>query len=226
MHAPQPVQARGADRAAAIVVGKHGIQVVRGQQQGLFLPSVAIEQQWDSERFLDQVCLKAGMYATAWRDDATALYTFEGEMLRTSLADSPAAPRRECVCRSEHLPGYTELCSNNVNAILSGSTPSYFSFQLPDGDVSGVVLTLGGLRTPDGGDAIHFSQISLRSGVPLQSTLFALCQAAAQTLARQRPTAETLAAVRLGVAILHDAAMHGTVQDADLAGVDPKERAL
>jgi AmmeMemoRadiSam system protein B len=72
---------------------------------------------------------------------------------------------------------------------------------------------------------VHFSQISLRPGVPLQSTLTTLCHNAAQTLAHQLPK-EALASVRLGVTVLNDAVLHGTVADADLAGFDPHRRAL
>ncbi len=92
LHSPEPVQATGDQRAEAVIVGKHGIQVVRGGQHGLFLPSVALEHQWDSRRFLDQVCLKAGLQASAWHDDATALFVFEGEVLRGPLADDSASP--------------------------------------------------------------------------------------------------------------------------------------
>ena len=95
LHTPQTVQARGEDRLGAVTVGKHGVQVVRGQASGLFLPSVAVESNWDTERYLDQVCIKAGLPPTAWRDDATALFTFEGESLRGRLTGaSPSVSMR------------------------------------------------------------------------------------------------------------------------------------
>ena len=50
LHSPELVQARGAQRADAVTVGRHGIQVVRGQQHGLFLPGVALENEWDNVR--------------------------------------------------------------------------------------------------------------------------------------------------------------------------------
>ena len=74
----------------AVTVGRHGIQVVRGEARGLFLPGVAVDNDWDARRFLDQVCLKAGLPPTAWRDDATTLFTFEGEVLRGTL-DGPGS---------------------------------------------------------------------------------------------------------------------------------------
>ncbi len=85
LYNPVPVQARGEERVRAITVGRHGIQVVRGEARGLFLPGVAVENNWDARRFLDQVCVKAGLPPTAWRDDGTALFTFEGEALRAPV---------------------------------------------------------------------------------------------------------------------------------------------
>ncbi len=127
---PEPVQAHGAERANAIVLGKHGIQVVQGQASGLFLPSVATENNWDVQRFLDQVCIKAGLQPNAWRDDATRLYIFEGEALRAPLAELDAAGsagRIPLFCRAEDLQIFTQFFRNNLIAIMTGSTPSYYS---------------------------------------------------------------------------------------------------
>jgi AmmeMemoRadiSam system protein B/AmmeMemoRadiSam system protein A len=225
LHSPEPVHARGEERAAAVAVGKHGIQVVRGQQHGLFLPSVAIDNQWDSRRFLDQVCIKAGLPPGAWQDDATALSTFEGEVVRSPLAgpDGPrAAPRLAGLCTAEETRLYAGFCCDNIGAFLSGTTPSYYFSAAPDGNVNGVILSL---QRPGAG-VTHFCQLSLRPGVPLQCTLFALSQNAARLLAAQPLTAETVAAMRVSVTLLHDPVLHGTALDSDLAGFDPQHRAL
>lgn len=227
LHTPEPVQAQGAQRANAVTVGRHGIQVVRGQQHGLFLPSVAIENNWDNKRFLDQVCVKAGLHPSSWQDDATALFTFEGNVVRAPLAETGGAgrampERRAGVCRPEDVNAYVDFCRDNINALLHGTTPNYFFLGAPDGNVSGAILTLQ--QGQDAASATQFCQLSLRPGVPLQSTLFALCQSAAQRLARQRP--ETQAALQVKVAILHDPVLHGTAVDADLAGIDPRHRAV
>ena len=44
LYNPQPVPARGEERLTAVTVGRHGIQVVRGEARGLFLPSVAVDR--------------------------------------------------------------------------------------------------------------------------------------------------------------------------------------
>jgi AmmeMemoRadiSam system radical SAM enzyme/AmmeMemoRadiSam system protein B/AmmeMemoRadiSam system protein A len=226
LYEPRPVQARGEERVEAVTVGKHGVQVVRGQAHGLFLPSVAVEGRWDARKFLDQVCVKAGLPPTAWREDDTLLYTFEGEALQGRLAgpDGPAPPaRRPAFCRPEDVPAYADFCRSNLAALLSGATPSYYFWGAPDGTVNGVML---GLEQPGAGEATHFSQFSLRPGVPLQATLFSLVQAAAHRLAGQRITQQGFNALRLGVTFLHDPVLHGTVADPHLAGLDPQYRAV
>ncbi len=75
---PQPVAARGEDRAAAIVLGKHGLQIGRGGARGLLLPSVAVDYGLDTRAFLQQVCLKAGLPRDAWKSDDTTLLVFQG----------------------------------------------------------------------------------------------------------------------------------------------------
>ncbi len=220
---PQPVEARGEDRVGAVVVGKHGVQVVRGQASGLFLPSVAVESKWDARRFLDQVCVKAGLPPTAWKEDATRLFTFEGEVIRAPLVQSeePLAKAQSFYTAAD-LEIYTEFCRTNLSALLTGATPTYYLSGASDGNVSGVILSV---RLPGSGDWLRFSQISLRPGVPLQATLHALAQAAAQALAGHVPT-QQLPELQTRLTLLHDAALHGTVADPHLAGVDPAQRAV
>ncbi len=222
LHNLQPVAATGADRAGAITLGKHGIQVVRDGMSGLFLPSVAVDHAWEAPRYLDQVCLKAGLPPTAWRDDRTALFTFEGESIRGSCATAgtDTAPLRRW--RPEDVQAYAQFCRDNLAALLTGRLPSYYLPGAADANVCGVVLTLA---RPDR-DPLHCSQLSLRHGLPLQATLFTLTQAAAQQLAAERPTAQTVADLRAGVSLLSDPMLHGTVGDPHLAGLDPRHRAV
>jgi AmmeMemoRadiSam system protein A len=60
-------------------VGKHGLYIRKGQRAGLLLPQVATDNRWDSQTFLRQVCLKAGLPEDAWRD--ATIYTFEAEII-------------------------------------------------------------------------------------------------------------------------------------------------
>jgi len=58
-------------RAEEIQVGAHGLLIAQERKQGLLLPQVAVEHQWDRERFLEETCRKAGLAPDAWRRGAT-----------------------------------------------------------------------------------------------------------------------------------------------------------
>jgi AmmeMemoRadiSam system protein A len=62
-----------------IEVGRHGLIIVKGQNQGVFLPQVATEQNWDRDELLRQICLKAGLPEDAWQDGAQ-FYVFTAEV--------------------------------------------------------------------------------------------------------------------------------------------------
>jgi AmmeMemoRadiSam system protein A len=63
----------------SIVLGMHGIVITRGPRRGLLLPSVALEQKWTAEQFLDETCGKAGLPPGAWRDTDTRLEVFTAD---------------------------------------------------------------------------------------------------------------------------------------------------
>jgi AmmeMemoRadiSam system protein B len=102
-----------------------------------------------------------------------------------------------------------------------GATPSYYIPGVSDGTVHGLALTL----KPQASPHIHFFRLSMRPGMPLQSTLFGVTQSAADAL-RSGQIRASSGNLSLGVAILYDPAMHGTVDDPDLRGIDPARRAL
>jgi len=58
-----------------IEVGTHGLMIFKDGHQGVLLPQVPVEQGWDREKFLENLCLKAGLLPDCWREEA-ALYTF------------------------------------------------------------------------------------------------------------------------------------------------------
>lgn len=62
---------------SAITVGRHGLIMRRGRNQGLLLPQVPVEWEWDRETFLAQACRKAGLPPDAWHDPDTEIYWFE-----------------------------------------------------------------------------------------------------------------------------------------------------
>jgi len=64
----------------AIVVGTHGLIVMRESFKGLLLPQVAKERNWSVQRFLEETCNKAGLPRDAWRDPATKIFGFTADI--------------------------------------------------------------------------------------------------------------------------------------------------
>jgi hypothetical protein len=58
-----------------IEVGKHGLAIHQAGMQGVLLPQVAIEEGWDRQAFLENVCLKAGLSYDCWQGKPN-IYTF------------------------------------------------------------------------------------------------------------------------------------------------------
>lgn len=51
----------------AVKVGRDGIIISKGFNQGLLLPQVPVEQQWDLEQYISYGCMKAGLPMDEWR---------------------------------------------------------------------------------------------------------------------------------------------------------------
>jgi hypothetical protein len=63
-----------------IQIGHHGVLLRVGNGNGaLFLPQVPLEEGWDRETMLVQLCRKAGLPDDAWQREDVRLYAFEGE---------------------------------------------------------------------------------------------------------------------------------------------------
>lgn len=61
-----------------IEIGRHGLVLEYGGRCGVFLPQVPVEQGWDRESYLENLCLKAGVGRSSWRSPEARLYWFEG----------------------------------------------------------------------------------------------------------------------------------------------------
>ncbi len=218
------INAEGADRVSAVEIGKHGLVIQQGETSGLLLPSVATERGWDALQFLQAVCRKAGLPTDAWKHPKARVMTFEGvavngpfELDQTD-ANTLVAPDP---LTNEQLGQYLQLAANNVALIAQGATPSYYVPELPDLSVHAIIVSMqwGEENDLKQGNAI---QVSVRPGMPLQATLFQMCQNVAQILQRQR----YLGQFQLGLTIGTDPAMHGAGDDVDLEGIDTKRRGL
>jgi AmmeMemoRadiSam system protein A len=63
-----------------IEVGRHGVYMAKGWHSAVFLPQVAIEQGWDRDELLVNLCYKAGLPANAWKDSDAKFQVFEGRI--------------------------------------------------------------------------------------------------------------------------------------------------
>lgn len=62
-----------------VEVGKDGLMIVRGENQGVLLPHVPVEEGWDRDQYLAAACLKAGLPIDAWEDPETEIYRFSAK---------------------------------------------------------------------------------------------------------------------------------------------------
>ena len=219
LHAPRQIAARGPQRAEAVIVGQHGLQVVRGKARGLLLPSVAVGRNWNGEEFLRQTCVKARLEPDAWLDDQTQVYCFQGQSLSGPLwppgrgAIPSAAPT---AWELTELAACTDYCRMRVAERLVGVRAGLPAAAIPDRPVCGGLLRL----TPAEGSAIEVAApIALRGGGSLRDLLDELSAAAAESLKRGQT-------VDVRLLLLSEPALLGTLADADLAVLDPREQAI
>ncbi len=59
-----------------IKIGRDGVLIRKGDDQGVYLPQVAVENGWDATSFLKQVSLKAGLPDNAWQSSDADIFTF------------------------------------------------------------------------------------------------------------------------------------------------------
>jgi len=70
------------ERPETVQVGRHGLLIEKGFNRGVLLPQVAVEQGWDAETFLANVCLKASLPADAWKDPEAKVYAFSAVVIK------------------------------------------------------------------------------------------------------------------------------------------------
>jgi len=77
-------QPRPVDSAERIRLGTDGVILQKDGRSAVFLPQVAVEQNWDLEQTLTQLSLKAGLAADAWKQ-ATEFTVFQAEVFGEGL---------------------------------------------------------------------------------------------------------------------------------------------
>jgi hypothetical protein len=218
---PEEVLATGEARRAHVEVGRHGLQVIRGEKRGLLLPAVPIEHGWGVDEFLARTCHKAGLPPTAWREHGTRLVRFGGRAFRGEDVFAqliPAAPAAPLSARE--VAAYGQYCRQTLTALLTGAVASYYDPRLTDLNAHGLAVFAG---VQGGNQEVTVSRLSARQTVPLQATAFALCEQLARVLSAGRLNPAEL---RVGVAVFASPALHGALAEPDLRGVAGGERAL
>ena len=222
----EKIAARGRERLQTVELGRHGLQVNRDQYAGLLLPSVPVEWGWNVEQFFEHVCRKAGLPETAWRDDQTQLQRFEGHEIHGDFQEDAAAGgvgERTAPFTPAEVAELAEQTRLNLLRLLQGATPNYYLPGCPDGSLPLISIRL---TLPDEAPPLQFARMSLRPGLPLQSTLFQLAESAARQLTAGPHRNARWEELELHLSLLFDPAMHGTVADPDLRGLNPLKRAL
>jgi len=79
---PEKINVKPTELPKHVEIGKHGLMVKRGLYSGLLLPQVAVEYGFDSEEFLSQTCMKAGLTPDCWLMEGTEVYRFEGQIFK------------------------------------------------------------------------------------------------------------------------------------------------
>ena len=86
-----------------IEAGRHGLLISNRGNRGVLLPQVALEHQWEAQRFLEETCVKAGLERDAWKDTQTRIQAFTAEIF--SEAESVAGSKPDAHKQSK--PGYS-----------------------------------------------------------------------------------------------------------------------
>lgn len=71
---------RRLDDVKNIRIGRDGLMLVRGWASGLFLPQVPVEQGWNLQQYLTELCGKADLPDGSWKDPKTELYRFTAQV--------------------------------------------------------------------------------------------------------------------------------------------------
>jgi AmmeMemoRadiSam system radical SAM enzyme/AmmeMemoRadiSam system protein B/AmmeMemoRadiSam system protein A len=221
----EQVPQRGRERIGAVEIGRHGLQISRGPARGLLLPGVAVEHKFSPEDFLRQVCLKAGLPSNAWLDDDTTLMRFQGLAIEGHLDPGPA-PAEETVGGGpgpSEVSALADFCRQNLAALATGATPSYYLPGGFDGGVYGLAITV---RFPERERQIGCSRLSAAAQIPLQATLFELVRTLSGALAAERIPAPVVSTARVALSVFWNPVRQGTLDRPRLEGFDPRRQAL
>lgn len=228
----EKINAVGEDVLNHFEIGKHGLRLSQGNNAGLLLPSVPVEQGWSKREFMEGLCRKSGLAEDAWlkNNSGMVIERFDGLMIDGGISPEDIAPqaRAKSIINREEVFRLRGYVGQNVMALLQGAAPTYYVPEIADGTVHGLVLSL---YDGTGRVLAHLIRMSMRPGMPLQSSLFELSKTAAQLLQQSRSKTEMQ--IHLALTVLHDPALHGHTAGSTnaeptfhLEGVNAAQRAI
>ncbi len=219
----------GEARANTVEVGKHGLKIIHQGRSGLLLPIVAVEHQWNSITFLEQVCRKAGLPSDAWLQPDSQLLRFEGRLIEGLFSTAAAeraikssAPLRSTLPSRDYVRCLATFVAANIRSLAQGAIPACFPENLSDRTVDGLAIQL----TLPNGQQITFSRLQANGGVPLQMTLLELAQSAASWLQQTTNAASSVSQISADVLLLFDAEPLKLVNAEILSRMNPGETLL
>jgi len=75
---PKPIHANSPkEYAKKIQIGKDGLIIIYDHMSGLLLPQVPVEYGWSAEKFLEQLCFKAGLDPNILTNPDVKIYKFQ-----------------------------------------------------------------------------------------------------------------------------------------------------
>jgi uncharacterized protein (TIGR00296 family) len=77
---PEEIKSGKEKLADSIKIGKDGLIVNFQGYSGLLLPQVPVEWKWNSEEFIKQTCLKAGLHPNVWKNPECRFFKFQAQI--------------------------------------------------------------------------------------------------------------------------------------------------
>jgi uncharacterized protein (TIGR00296 family) len=82
-----------------IELGKDGLILVYGSNQGVFLPEVPIEANWNVDEYLENLCFKAGLTPDVIHEKEAKIFKFQTQVFAEK---EPEGEIIELTCQSHH----------------------------------------------------------------------------------------------------------------------------
>ena len=88
-----------------IQVGRDGLIVKNGRNEGVLLPQVATEFHLNRNSFLDETCVKAGLEPRCWQNEDTDVFAFTALVFPQSGLANSLSPNDSSLQKPTEMPG-------------------------------------------------------------------------------------------------------------------------